>query len=723
MYIKFLKHGKGDPAKAASYLIDDVDHLNRPRPDVQVLRGDPQTFTAIAESIQNQWKYTSGVIAWSKDDAPTNDEINQVLEAFEKHAFAGLQPNQYHFTAVLHEEDDGSKHVHFLVPRIELETNKALNIAPPGHEKYFDPFRDYFNYSKGWSRPDDLTLQRDTQTPDHVHFQDKFAVRAGLKNKPVNDIREIVGSYIEQRIEHGFIRNRKDVLDAISELGTVTRTSDQFISLKIDGAEKAIRLKGAFYESEFSIESYFENRTRQENDAKASNGYRIISAEHKQLANENNARVQELSARRSKYNSERYFAYSAGANELLFDRERELELSRFNEASIRAEQAVTANHRAAEPRITAADAAIDIAYRNSADTTKRADQKWQIYVDSNNYPVSNFNFNFNGEINERITNINESTDRIIAEAITATNRSISTARELQQAIDRTKQSIEAREHPQIRVNYDTEKSNSKHRIDQAIRRFFTEIRVNNESAFTNAINQSARSIEFTASSQSTYFEQDKSVSREISTAAFNSFITGYNEKQRVGLERNRKETSTIGKLSRTVDQISRRFIELKQFIQAPTFVLKPVAGKELAEKLYSQSYGNGLVRDFVTWSERQDEALRNRDVVKFLDYLNYRYKKLNHFLNSPSNQSHEDLRIIEKIANNDKKTIKYVERSLRMRISDTAKEMAHRNISLLKERASSRLYDFDAPQSSILQKAERTNEVKRDYDNDSPSPF
>jgi ribosome-interacting GTPase 1 len=50
------------------------------------------TFTAIAESIQNEWKYTSGVIAWSKDDAPTNEEIDQVLEAFEKHAFAGLQP-------------------------------------------------------------------------------------------------------------------------------------------------------------------------------------------------------------------------------------------------------------------------------------------------------------------------------------------------------------------------------------------------------------------------------------------------------------------------------------------------------------------------------------------------------------------------------------------------------------------------------------------------------
>ena len=327
MYIKFLKHGKGDPAKASSYLIDEVDHLNRPRPDIQVLRGDPQTFTAIAQSITNEWIYTSGVIAWSKSDNPTDADINEVLDTFENHAFAGLQPNQYHFTAVLHEEDDGSKHVHFLVPRIELETGKALNIAPPGHEKYYDPLRDYFNYSKGWSRPDDSTLQRDTQTPNHVHFQDKFAVRAGLKDKPVNDIREMVGSYIEQRIEHGFIRNRKDVLEAVSELGTVTRTNDKFISLKIDGAEKAIRLKGAFYESEFSIESYFENRTREANDARASSEYRIISAEHRELAQQFRTELTELGGKRSTYNRERYQAVIGSQTEPSFNPNREQEFS------------------------------------------------------------------------------------------------------------------------------------------------------------------------------------------------------------------------------------------------------------------------------------------------------------------------------------------------------------------------------------------------------------
>ena len=348
MYIKFLKHGKGDPAKAASYLIAELDHLNRPRPDVQILRGDPHTFTAIAESIENEWKYTSGVIAWSKDDAPTNEEISEVLDGFEKHAFAGLQPHQYHFTAVLHEEDDGSKHVHFLVPRIELDTGKALNIAPPGHEKYFDPLRDYFNYSKGWSRPDNPILQHDTQTPDHVHFQDAAAIRAGLKGKAVNDIREVIGSLIEQRIYFDFIKDRTDVLDAVSELGEVTRISDKFISLKLDGADKAIRLKGAFYESEFSVESYFENRTRETSDARASRENRFISEEHKKLAEQLEKRFTELAGGRSKYNEGRYQSLERSQTEPKFSPNRESEFSRtFTAANGRNSQPFEPTGRAA----------------------------------------------------------------------------------------------------------------------------------------------------------------------------------------------------------------------------------------------------------------------------------------------------------------------------------------------------------------------------------------
>ena len=330
MYIKIFAHGKGDASSAASYVMDDVDHLNIVRADVQVLRGDPQTFAAIAESIENQWKYTSGAICWSVEDNPTDDDINEVLDDFERHAFAGLQPHQYHFTAVLHQEDDGSKHVHFLVPRIELDTGKALNIAPPGHANYFDPLRDYFNYKKGWSRPDDETLKRDTQTPDHDHFQQVSALKAGLLvGKTAKDIREVIGEYIEQRIQFRQIKNRHDVINALNdaEIGEITRISDNFISVKPHGSEKAIRLKGAFYESEFSVETYLENRTRKQNDAGASNTSRFISEQDKEHAEELRARVTELAKKRAAYNEHRYGLGSTSSREHDFSAVREQELS------------------------------------------------------------------------------------------------------------------------------------------------------------------------------------------------------------------------------------------------------------------------------------------------------------------------------------------------------------------------------------------------------------
>ena len=330
MLNKFLQHGKGDPALASSYVLDDVDHLNVARADVQVLRGDPQTFTAFANSITNVWKYTSGVFAFSLDDNPSDDDINEYLDAFEAHAFAGLKPNQYHFTAVLHEEPNGSKHIHFLVPRVELTTGKALNIAPPGHESYFDPLRDYFNYKKGWSRPDDPKLKRDTQTPDHDHFQQVSALKAGLSVcKTAKDIREVIGVYIEQRIQFGEIKNRHDVINALNdaEIGEITRISDNFISVKPLGSEKAIRLKGAFYESEFSVESYIENRTRKENDARASNTSRFISEQDKEYAEELRARVTELAKKRAAYNEHRYGLGSTSSREHDFSAVREQELS------------------------------------------------------------------------------------------------------------------------------------------------------------------------------------------------------------------------------------------------------------------------------------------------------------------------------------------------------------------------------------------------------------
>lgn len=160
----------------------------------------------------------------------------------------------------------------------------------------------------------------------------------------------MVGSLIEQRIYFDFIKDRTDVLDALSELGEVTRISDKFISLKLDGADKAIRLKGAFYESEFSVESYFENRTRETSDARASRENRFIPEEHKELAEQLEKRFTELAGGRSKYNRERYQSLERSQAEPNLSPSRESEFSQiFTAANER-------NSQSFEPTGTAAQA-------------------------------------------------------------------------------------------------------------------------------------------------------------------------------------------------------------------------------------------------------------------------------------------------------------------------------------------------------------------------------
>jgi hypothetical protein len=116
MHIKFMAHGTGSGAAASAYLMGDLDHKGVARAGVEVLRGDPVLFGALADSLPFQQRYTSAVISWATEEAPTEDEINAVLDDFEKLAFAGLDRQDVHLTAVLHREEDGGVHVHILIP-------------------------------------------------------------------------------------------------------------------------------------------------------------------------------------------------------------------------------------------------------------------------------------------------------------------------------------------------------------------------------------------------------------------------------------------------------------------------------------------------------------------------------------------------------------------------------------------------------------------------------
>ena len=185
MHIRFLGHGTGSARAAADYLVGERDSAGRVRPGVEVLRGNPDHVAAVADPLEFGRRYTSAVIAWAPDDRPTDAQIGAVLDEFEKTAWAGLEPDRYAWTAVLHREHGDGVHVHVLTARCDLETGRSLNIAPPGWEKTVGPLRDAFNHQHGWSRPDDPARARAHQ-PGHRAYLEAAQLRgrAQARSRP-----------------------------------------------------------------------------------------------------------------------------------------------------------------------------------------------------------------------------------------------------------------------------------------------------------------------------------------------------------------------------------------------------------------------------------------------------------------------------------------------------------------------------------------------------------
>ena len=252
MHIKFLARGTGSARDAADYLLGERDAAGKPREGVEVLRGNPDMVAAVADSLDFEHRYTSGVIAWAPEDQPTDEQIEAVLDPFEDTAWAGLEPDRHAWIAVLHREHGGGAHVHVLAARCDLETGRSLNIAPPGWRKTFDPLRDAFNHEHGWSRPDDPARAR-VQQPGHSAYVEAARLRAGLRLE--SSPRDLIRDYPLQRVEQGAVRNRHDVVAALREAGLeVPRQGMDYITALDPETGDRWRLKGELYGENFQRE-------------------------------------------------------------------------------------------------------------------------------------------------------------------------------------------------------------------------------------------------------------------------------------------------------------------------------------------------------------------------------------------------------------------------------------------------------------------------------------
>ena len=237
MHYKFLRHSKGSGRAAIEYLLGDLDHQGRPRELIQVLRGDPYQLGRLIDSMQRVHRYTSGVIALHPSDKYTPEDIEAMIRDFERITFAGLDPDEYSYCIVQHDD-----HFHIIIAQVHLPSGKRLNVAPPGWQKQYDTWRDYWNWKMRWARPDDPARARDVQ-PGRMIRTNEWAD---------GDIRQKLAYGVTRAIQSGEIAgNRAGVLEWLGKQGEIHRATKTSISIRFLGDKKNVRLQGRLFHQDF----------------------------------------------------------------------------------------------------------------------------------------------------------------------------------------------------------------------------------------------------------------------------------------------------------------------------------------------------------------------------------------------------------------------------------------------------------------------------------------
>lgn len=247
MLMKVFPHGTGEGDKSSRYLVRP-DYPGRDTAPPRVLRGDPAMTRALIDSIERRWKFTSGALSWHPDEKISEEQEEEVMNAFEQVAFAGLEPDQRNILWVRHTHA-GHHELHFLIPRLELSSGKDFNACPPGWQKDFDVFRDLFNWREGWARPDDPARTRD-ELPKKA---DLFKARMARWGKEIREsdrdrAKEVIHAFLKEKVTQGLVRNREDVLNVLKEQGlSINREGKDYISVIAPDSGMKMRFRGGFY--------------------------------------------------------------------------------------------------------------------------------------------------------------------------------------------------------------------------------------------------------------------------------------------------------------------------------------------------------------------------------------------------------------------------------------------------------------------------------------------
>lgn len=253
MVVKFFSNKKGGSSKAVNYLLNEREQQGTAR----VLQGDPDLTRQIINSMDFKQKTTVGCLSFEEQNI--SEEMKyQLMKDFENHLLPGMQ-DRYNILWVEH-TDKGRLELNFVIPKIDLETQKSLNpyyhkADLPRVEKWQDLQNLKYNYSSPKDPSKARTLQTDTK-------------QIGL-SKDYEQLDKLLHNLTEQ----GQLKNREHLIELLqSNSIEVTRKGKDYLSIKLPDSKKAKKFKGSIYDEKFtSVGAVREISTRAREEVKQYN--------------------------------------------------------------------------------------------------------------------------------------------------------------------------------------------------------------------------------------------------------------------------------------------------------------------------------------------------------------------------------------------------------------------------------------------------------------------
>jgi hypothetical protein len=254
MIIGFSRYGQGGSGPALDYLTGYLVNGENRDPKPEVVRGDSNTVAELIDTLPFKYRYSSGVLSFAAEDRVTPEIQEDIINRFENTVFAGLPPDRRSIVWIKH-GDKGRTELHFVVPRVDLGTRKALNIAPPTPASRFllDTLRESINRRYGFRDPSDPAYAQAVSIPNHVAKLTSQAKRLGRSAR--TDIRQLIAESLEGQALAGTVNNRADVIRWLKQQGfSVSRQGLNYVTVVRPDTGERVRLKGNLFREHFSRE-------------------------------------------------------------------------------------------------------------------------------------------------------------------------------------------------------------------------------------------------------------------------------------------------------------------------------------------------------------------------------------------------------------------------------------------------------------------------------------